>query len=316
MTQLAILPIMRLDRQTLIHYRAQARTTREQLLARWQASLTAALVQKSPGEFNRVIATMLVAAETNARLIGLLGDAAPGVQKGLRQTQRLIQRDLMKPALATANSKMGRILSFSVPPVLTCPEHTECAAECYALRLVYKRHSSWSTFQSYLRNMYLLHYYPDVVQQAILRRLKAARKPFTEFRLNVSGDVPNQAVADFWNETHQLILQQGVRAYGYTKTNVFSPSLLQSAFILDKTEQEAVWETEALITAGHVPALTGTIDQLKAVQRRVKGMVLCPELMAKHYQREFIPNCASCGLCSKAVHDRESGLRVIGFPLH
>ena len=44
-------------------------------------------------------------------------------------------------SISNGNSKMGKIPSVSLPPILTCPKGTPCAKRCYAKR-IYNRYPS------------------------------------------------------------------------------------------------------------------------------------------------------------------------------
>lgn len=246
---------------------------------------------------------------------GKVENLMPGIITGLKETRATINRDLLKPSLSSRNNKMGRLLSFSVLAVLTCPEHSTCASSCYAIGMQYKRATAWKTFAAYLRNSWLVHWRPDLVERAVLLKVARARKKYSEFRLNVSGDVPNQKVADFWSTVGYQVRELGTRFYGYTKADVSSPYLLRSVFIVGQGRLESANAAASLLDQGLTPAVTGTISQLRTLQKDVKGLVICPELMAKHQGRENPPGCDVCHLCATAL-EPESKIRAIGFPLH
>jgi hypothetical protein len=86
--------------------------------------------------------------------------------------------------ISEGNSKMGKVYSFSVSPVVTCAANVPCAKACYACKLcrIYANVKS-----SYAANW-------DAVQNANMAELAAAlvdvikAKKVKLFRFNVSGD--------------------------------------------------------------------------------------------------------------------------------
>ncbi len=91
--------------------------------------------------------------------------------------------------------KVGKIASFSLTPIVTCPNHKWCSAKCYALK-AYRAYPN--TKAAYDRNT-------DMAQNN-LPELKAQLKTFLTaykrnyFRLHVSGDFFSQAYLDMWIE--------------------------------------------------------------------------------------------------------------------
>jgi hypothetical protein len=86
--------------------------------------------------------------------------------------------------ISEGNSKMGKVFSFSVTPVITCAEDVPCKKECYACKLcrIYP-----SVRRSYADNLNAIHNAPaDIVAAAIVDVIK--RRGVKLFRFNVSGD--------------------------------------------------------------------------------------------------------------------------------
>lgn len=89
-----------------------------------------------------------------------------------------------KISISTGNSKMGKISSVSLPPVLTCRNGAPCSKKCYANKIARLRKN---VNDSYQRNMKVLREDPDGYWQQV--RLAIALSKY--FRFHVSGDIPD-----------------------------------------------------------------------------------------------------------------------------
>jgi hypothetical protein len=86
--------------------------------------------------------------------------------------------------ISEGNSKMGKVYSFSVSPVITCGANVPCKKECYACKLcrIYP-----TVRNSYAANLDALHNAPaHLIAAAIIDVIK--RRGVKLFRFNVSGD--------------------------------------------------------------------------------------------------------------------------------
>ena len=84
-------------------------------------------------------------------------------------------------SISAGNTKMGAIRSFSLPPILTCPNGCPCAAKCYAAKICRLRPAVRAAYQ---RNYDMLQTDPGAVYGALERELTMSR----HFRFHVSGD--------------------------------------------------------------------------------------------------------------------------------
>lgn len=87
-------------------------------------------------------------------------------------------------SISEGNSKMGRIMSVSLPPILTCRDDCDCNKICYAKRMTYLRKS--------VRNAYMRNY--RVLQESshvYWREVEASIMMSRFFRFHVAGDIPN-----------------------------------------------------------------------------------------------------------------------------
>ena len=89
--------------------------------------------------------------------------------------------------LTTGNTKMGRVLNISLPPVLTCDHNLPCYQKgCYALRSAYNLHpevrNAWDGNYAVWKASWSM--YGNAVRKAV-----AKLRP-TLFRWHVGGDIP------------------------------------------------------------------------------------------------------------------------------
>lgn len=86
-------------------------------------------------------------------------------------------------SISSANKKMGKITSVSLPSVVTCRK-CDCQKKCYARKLERLRPTVAAAYQ---RNMDILQNDPDTYW----REVEAAIMLSRFFRFHVSGDIPN-----------------------------------------------------------------------------------------------------------------------------
>ena len=93
-----------------------------------------------------------------------------------------MSQDLLKVKFSNGNSKMGNILSVSLPPIVTCKNCSSCAKKCYAAKLcrIYP-----SVKNAYQNNLDVLNANRDLYFEQI--RVNASMVRF--FRYHVSGDI-------------------------------------------------------------------------------------------------------------------------------
>ncbi len=90
---------------------------------------------------------------------------------------------------------MGRLASFSVTPVETCPNHSHCAAKCYALK-AYKAYPA--TKLAYDRNTDLARNNIPELKRQLQEFLTTYKKDY--FRIHVAGDFFSQSYLNMWIE--------------------------------------------------------------------------------------------------------------------
>jgi len=118
----------------------------------------------------------------NEKLLKALHDAEEEVRSALdsgEDISRLV-------SISTGNTKMGKVQSVSLLPILTCPARCNgtCGDKCYARKLALLRPS---VARAYARNTAVARFAPGVFFKVVSEAMKSARF----FRFHVSGDILN-----------------------------------------------------------------------------------------------------------------------------
>ena len=89
-------------------------------------------------------------------------------------------------SISSGNTKMGKVASVSLLPILTCPARCNgtCGDKCYAKKLPILRPS---VMKAYARNTAIARLAPN----AFFKAVKLAMSKAEYFRFHVSGDIPN-----------------------------------------------------------------------------------------------------------------------------
>ena len=88
-------------------------------------------------------------------------------------------------SISQGNSKMGKVASVSLLPILTCPARCNgtCGDKCYAKKLALLRPT---VARAYARNTAVARLAPD----AFFKAVRSAMAKVEYFRFHVSGDIP------------------------------------------------------------------------------------------------------------------------------
>lgn len=91
-------------------------------------------------------------------------------------------------SISTGNTKMGKVASVSLLPVLTCPKRCDgtCGDKCYAKKLAILRPT---VARAYARNTAVARFAPH----AFFKKVKETMLRSDYFRFHVSGDLPNES---------------------------------------------------------------------------------------------------------------------------
>lgn len=89
---------------------------------------------------------------------------------------------MKKLSISNGNSKMGRIPSVSLPPVITCPKNAPCVKKCYAAKLC----RIYPTVKKAYENNHNILMENDTEYWTQVRK---AAKTSKFFRYHVSGDI-------------------------------------------------------------------------------------------------------------------------------
>ncbi len=94
----------------------------------------------------------------------------------------------MKLHISRGNSKIGKTLNVSLPPIKTCRKSAPCAKDCYANNHAYRLYPG--TRNAWDGNLALYKAHPDLYWFEIFQAVKRART-FKMFRWHVGGDIPD-----------------------------------------------------------------------------------------------------------------------------
>lgn len=101
------------------------------------------------------------------------------------ETYNRVSLDETKLCISEGNSKIGRVLNISTPPVLTCPNCAECTKLCYDIKACLFRPE---VMRARARNFSILVRDRNRYFDAIKERLKHRRKR-KFFRWHVGGEI-------------------------------------------------------------------------------------------------------------------------------
>lgn len=94
----------------------------------------------------------------------------------------------MKLSISRGNSKIGKTLNVSLPPIVTCRKNAPCAKDCYANNHAYRLYpgtrAAWDGNLEFYRTA--PHVYFGEIHEAI-RRSRTCKL----FRWHVGGDIPD-----------------------------------------------------------------------------------------------------------------------------
>ena len=95
-------------------------------------------------------------------------------------------------SISFSNSKMGKVASVSLLPLLSCPKRAKetCGCKCYALKLALLRKT---VRNAYAKNQAIAKYAMKSYFKAVDETMKTVRF----FRYHVSGDILNRKYFDF-----------------------------------------------------------------------------------------------------------------------
>jgi hypothetical protein len=176
-------------------------------------------------------------------------------------------------SISPGNMKVGRIASFSLPPILSCLNSTHCASRCYA-RKAYRSYPN--TTAAYDRNLKIAKKSLKNLKKQLSDYLSSYKK--NKFRIHVSGDFFSQKYLDMWIDIAKQYPDIGFMAFTKVYWLDFSqaPENLQIIF--------SVFDTMPKTT---IPRLRKKYNKPIALSGNIKPKKYfdCPG------------NCETCGVC-------------------
>ena len=246
--------------------------------------------------------------------------------------------DVSKPvSVSASNSKTGNILSFSLPPKITCPNSKQCFSICYAVGM-YNNESQKNTPIAWERNLEIIEGDPEraiqELSKVIQSKINGSKRTKREvlFRIHVSGDFYSQAYLELWR---QLALKYpDVLFYTYTKMYYYFKNFdMPFNFKCLASFMESIPLEHAFKISDDVGlkmAYAMRIEEFKKLDKEVRSQFfVCPEIttkqvIKKNYKRwgydkfqdavkdKMKVNCRTCRAC----FDESVTSRHILLPTH
>jgi len=180
--------------------------------------------------------------------------------------------------LGEGNIKVGEVMNFSLPSIMTCPGASDwCKRYCYAKRM---ERLKPNCRQSYRNNLHLVQN-PDQFTKIMIGVLP---RILPCFRIHVSGDIFSKDYAETWKKICQAFPQTNFWSY----TRSWSvPSLLPA---LEELRDESNMNLLASTDPGMPLPPPGWRTAFIEGDPRATGM-LCSHQEAK------ADSCLACGYC-------------------
>jgi len=182
------------------------------------------------------------------------------------------------------NTKLGKIPSFSLPAITSCPGKTQwCSTLCYADKIarIYK-----NAAKSYETNFDTAQFNLDFVDLMNAELLKLTKKGITTFRIHVSGDFYN--VKYIYNWIKIIKANPHITFYGYTRSWSV-PHMLSHLEALRSLQNVILFASTDGTTCNDVP--NGWREAYAGDLKPPTRTVTCLEQAGK------VATCDKCKLC-------------------
>ena len=129
-----------------------------------------------------------------------------------------------KISISSGNTKMGKIQSVSLPPIVTCRKCCACAKKCYAAKICRLRENVRNAYE---RNLRILREDPESYWTQV--RLAVATSRY--FSFHVSGDIPDR---DYLDEMFKVAGEFDTDILCFTKQYEIVNNYLDEGHIIPK----------------------------------------------------------------------------------
>ena len=188
----------------------------------------------------------------------------------------------MKINLSKGNTKLGKILSFSISALKSCPTKTSwCEKHCYAKRL----ENQYPNVKQAYNNNFEVITDKDFTKNMIAEIKKANKNNLVRF--HVSGDFNQVSYIYKWISIAKQLPE--ITFYGYTRAWE-DVNLLPHLGILNKQPNVILFASTDITTTKNIPK---TFRIAYAGDTKPNGIqtTACPQ------QNKKVVNCTDCKLC-------------------
>jgi hypothetical protein len=187
--------------------------------------------------------------------------------------------------ISKENTKLGKIPSFSLSAIDSCPGRTTwCEKACYADKVarIYK-----NAAKSYALNMEATTD-KNFVTDMNIEIAKLSKKGIKTFRIHVSGDFYNVAYIHKWVSI--IKSNPNMMFYGYTRSWSI-PNMVSHLEALRSLQNVILFASTDDTTVGTIPTGWREAYADSAMPTNKTKMIFCPEQAGK------LTSCDKCGLC-------------------
>ena len=198
--------------------------------------------------------------------------------------------DNTKPlAISSSNEKTGGILSFSLPPKITCPNSKQCFNICYAVGM-YNNEYRKNTPISWEKNLQIVESDQkraiEELSKVLATKDKTAKKTGKQvlFRIHVSGDFYSLDYVNMWLDLARKF--PDILMYTYTKMYYYFKRIdLPTNFKVLLSFMDGIPIEHALTISNDVGrniAYTTSIEKFRALPVETRKLFfVCPEITTK-----------------------------------
>ena len=205
-----------------------------------------------------------------------------------KELEKIKAYKLRTKFLKNNNTKLGKgIYAFDLPAVISCPNHTECAKDCYADKGTFlwkdAKRSNTYNFIIALNDLQFL-------KDCLINELE--RRNINIIRIHSSGDFFSDDYFNMWVSIARKF--PNLKIFTYTKTDKINVNELPSNFnIIDSFITYYDKDNNKIKILNF-----GSYDAIKPIAKKIRGLV-CPITKGQATENERLKalTCSECKYC-------------------